>query len=165
MVPLGQEEMVQSQQEWEEMNQRVEVEAGERAKIEAELALLQGKVMHGGEHIKDRVVRQQRQLEAAEREIAEQQEREVQLRQEAQHGAPHRLHVLTRRFPAARSDTSVSVTSAKRPPTKSSAYIVDAVATALLRGFTTRIRSTKAAAMLYATFIRVGECFNLRSRG
>jgi len=88
---LGQEEMVQSQQEWEEMNQRVEVEAGEREKIEAELALLQGKVMHGGEHIKDRVQRQQRELEEAEREIAEQQEREVQLRQEAQRKQEARL--------------------------------------------------------------------------
>ena len=73
------------------MTQRVELEAAERAKIEAELALLQGKVMHGGEHIKDRVVRRQRELEEQEREIAAQQEREVQLRQEAQRKQEARL--------------------------------------------------------------------------
>ena len=42
------------------------MEAGERQKIEAELATLQQKIMHGGEHIKDRVQRQQRELEEAE---------------------------------------------------------------------------------------------------
>ena len=76
------EEMIRHRAEHDEMREREVLEEEERVRVQAELEALQAKIMHGGEHVRDRVVRQQRELEEKEKEIAEQQQREVQLRQE-----------------------------------------------------------------------------------
>jgi len=51
------------------------------ARIQEELKALEAKIMHGGEHIKDRVARQQRELAQREKELEEQRAKEMEVKQ------------------------------------------------------------------------------------
>ena len=64
-----------------EQQERIGNEQAEAERAKAELAALEAKIMHGGEHVRDRVTRQQQEIEAREREIVKQQEAERQAMQ------------------------------------------------------------------------------------
>ncbi|KAL1522454.1 hypothetical protein AB1Y20_017442 [Prymnesium parvum] len=66
----------------EEEQARAAAEAAERERVAAELAEIEGKIMHGGEHVRDRVTRQEQLIKARELELIAQRERETKLAQE-----------------------------------------------------------------------------------
>ena len=63
--------------------ERARAEEAERAKLQEEIGALEGKIMHGGEHVKDRVARRDAELDERRRQLEEQRAREVILRQQA----------------------------------------------------------------------------------
>ncbi len=76
-----------------EQQERIGNEQAEAERAKAELAALEAKIMHGGEHVRDRVTRQQQEIEAREREIVKQQEAERQAMQEHRRKEEERLAV------------------------------------------------------------------------
>ena len=52
-----------------EQQERIGNEQAEAERAKAELAALEAKIMHGGEHVRDRVTRQQHEIDAREREM------------------------------------------------------------------------------------------------
>ena len=53
-------EFMQKQDEFKAEQERLHSQKDENTRIQEELAALEGKIMHGGEHVKDRVARQQK---------------------------------------------------------------------------------------------------------
>jgi kinesin family protein 3/17 len=65
-----------------EQEARRKAEAEERARIAAEVEELEGKIMHGGVHVRDRVAQQERELAERERQMEEERQKQVRLEQE-----------------------------------------------------------------------------------
>jgi kinesin family protein 3/17 len=70
---------------------RLEKEAEEAQRLQAQLEALEAKIMHGGEHVRDRVSRQERELAEREKELEAQREKEVQIKQAMERREEERL--------------------------------------------------------------------------
>jgi len=71
--------------------ERLRSQTDDNARIKEELQALESKIMHGGEHVKDRVQRQQRELAEKEKQLEKQREEDLRLAQERARREEERL--------------------------------------------------------------------------
>jgi len=75
-------EFEQKQDELKAEQERLHSQKDENTRIQEELAALEGKIMHGGEHVKDRVARQQKEIAEREKQLEQQREEDLRIAQE-----------------------------------------------------------------------------------